>query len=397
MSNERWESPFPHTIAYSLFKKHFTEINQIYWAFVPASNTIKSHAKKEAIKNNDPKSFFLVRDEDDRRIAPTYEDWKIDYAEYSNYTRMNIVMLLSSCLETYLRTIISLAFESKPGVIIRCPDSVDGVKLLRSSLSYGNCNDSQYQFTDQINDICVGEWSKRFMNFEKYFGKLPSDITQNTEELDKFRVLRNNIAHYFGREKRDYEAPLLFEVKPATRVAHERIIKFFKLVHSFASQIDTYLKENYIGAYDIIKLFYQHYNSSSFMVSEVDTAAKALQRLLGHYGYTKVKNRYFENLIDYCGVPESQSAGMYNKQSAIRHLHQIFKERKANLNRKMIGRSEFNKYIAEFNCKSDERLCVLNLASQNANEYLYSEKLIHEMANYFIKQHGKATRKHKKE
>lgn len=47
MSNERWVSPLQHTIAYELFKKHFTEINKIYWAFVPASNTIESNAKKQ--------------------------------------------------------------------------------------------------------------------------------------------------------------------------------------------------------------------------------------------------------------------------------------------------------------------------------------------------------------
>ena len=37
----RWKSPLPYTLAFNLFKKHYTELNEIYWAFVPASNTIK--------------------------------------------------------------------------------------------------------------------------------------------------------------------------------------------------------------------------------------------------------------------------------------------------------------------------------------------------------------------
>ena len=45
MANERWESPFPYTLAYNLFKQHFTELNRVYWAFVPAKDTIKKAAK----------------------------------------------------------------------------------------------------------------------------------------------------------------------------------------------------------------------------------------------------------------------------------------------------------------------------------------------------------------
>ena len=106
MANERWISPFSKTIAFTLFSKHFTELNDIYWAHVPAANTIESKAKK-ALTNpdKDPKTFFLIRDEDDRRLAPTFHIWKTQYRDFSNYTRLNMLMLLSSCFETYLRTI----------------------------------------------------------------------------------------------------------------------------------------------------------------------------------------------------------------------------------------------------------------------------------------------------
>lgn len=116
MANERWESPFPYTLAYNLFKQHFTELNRVYWAFVPAKDTIKK-AAKNALPNDDadPKSFFLVKDEDDKRIAPTYTEWKTAFGDFENYTRLNMLMLLSSCFETYLRTALALSFESKPG------------------------------------------------------------------------------------------------------------------------------------------------------------------------------------------------------------------------------------------------------------------------------------------
>ena len=63
MANERWNSPFPHTIAFVLFKEHFTELNYVYWAHVPAASTIEKKAL-EALKSEDadPKRYFLIPD-----------------------------------------------------------------------------------------------------------------------------------------------------------------------------------------------------------------------------------------------------------------------------------------------------------------------------------------------
>ena len=171
-----------------------------------------SLARKKALGNDDadPKTFFLICDEDDRRVAPTFGEWKADFSEFSSYSRLNMVMLLSSCLETYLRTVISNAFESKPGVIIMCPDSVDGVFLLKNKNGYGNSNDKNYQFSQEIDEICRGDWNKRFSAFEKYFGKLPVSITRKITDLNGLRIARNNIGHYLGRTRVDYSAPLLF-------------------------------------------------------------------------------------------------------------------------------------------------------------------------------------------
>ena len=157
MSNVRWNSPFPYTLAFNLFKQHFEEINRAYWAFVPVVNTIKSLAKKNLVDDNaDPKKFFLIPDEEDRRIAPTYGEWKLDFSEYINYSRLNVIMLLSSCFETYLRTVVSLAFESKPGTIINCKDAVDGAALLKRDITYGDINNNSYRFSDVIESVCSG-------------------------------------------------------------------------------------------------------------------------------------------------------------------------------------------------------------------------------------------------
>ena len=385
MSKERWKSPFPYTLAFNLFKKHFTEINSMYWAFLPASNTIKQKAK-EALSNDtsSPLSFFLIPDEDDKRVASTFGQWKEDYNNYCNYTRLNTVMLLSSCLETYLRTVISLSFESKPGVIIQCPDSVDGVFLLKANKLYGNCHDNNYQFNEYIDDICTGEWTKRFVNFSKYFGQLPESITNKTSELDDFRTLRNNIAHHFGRTKREYAAPLLFDSKPAIRVSPNRVMKLFRLVYDVAKEIDKYLKNNFIGSYDIVKIYYQYDDSGAFKELGIGKKAKQLQELLGQSGLPPVGSDFYINVLNYCNLSDNSNSLIYSKQSAINEINRRIREKGIKLDCGRIHRSMFNKYIIQYDCKSNEEYCKINSASINPNEYLYSDKLISRMVEYFI-------------
>lgn len=80
MIDVRWTSPFEHTIPFSLFHKHFTEINDAYWAYVPAASTIEKRAL-EGLQNEaeDPRKYFLISDEDDRRVANTYDILKFFY------------------------------------------------------------------------------------------------------------------------------------------------------------------------------------------------------------------------------------------------------------------------------------------------------------------------------
>jgi hypothetical protein len=137
MTDVRWLSRFEHTIPFTLFHKHFTEINDAYWAYVPAASTIEKKAL-EHLQNEaeDPRKYFLIPDEDDRRIASKYSEWKANFREFGNYTRLNIIMLLSSCFETYLRTVVSLAFESKPACTLGCPNRIDGAFLLKTKNGY---------------------------------------------------------------------------------------------------------------------------------------------------------------------------------------------------------------------------------------------------------------------
>lgn len=383
MVDVRWKSPFPYTLAFNLFKKHITELNKVYWSFVPVSNTIISHAKKELQTDDaDPKKFFLVHDADDKRIATTYKTWKADFREFENYTRLNMVMLISSCFETYLRTVVSTAFESKPGVIIMCTDAVDGAFLLKSKPEYGNTTGKNYQFAEYVDNICRGSWNKRFAAFEKYFGVLPHSITSKTDKLDELRIMRNDIGHYFGRNRDNYSTPLFFSPISATRVSHKKVLKYFKLVNDVAKELDLYLKEKYIGSYDIIKCYFQHVSSGFFSDNRPGMKAHKFRQLLGTEGFPPAGKEYYSNLINYCEQDNPSTLCRYGISVCVKEINRELKQNGITLikddRKTSFNQSHFKLFVQSHNWRTDDQYCQ-KVSYGKQTEYRYSAKVIEEI------------------
>ena len=89
------------------------------------------------------------------------------------------------------------------------------------------------RFGEVIEEVCRGN-GQTVLCISKYFGKLPPQLLDLSKDLDELRVTRNNLGHYFGRRKDVYSAPIDFEPIETTRISHERILKYFKLIYSAA-------------------------------------------------------------------------------------------------------------------------------------------------------------------
>lgn len=383
MSNARWNSPFPYSLAFNLFKQHFEEINRSYWAFVPVANTIKSLAKKNLVDDNaDPKTFFLIPDEEDRRIAPTYGEWKLNFSEYINYSRLNIIMLLSSCFETYLRTVVSLAFESKPGVIINCKDAVDGAALLKRDITYGDINDKSYRFGEVIEEVCRGEWSKRFCAFQKYFGVLPQALLDLSVDLDELRVTRNNLGHYFGRRKIDYSAPINFEPIETTKISHQRILKYFKLIYLAAKLIDEYLHKNIIGSYDVIKKYFHSLSNGEILTEPSNSGSYQLRKLMGSHELKTVGKKYYDELVTFCDTNyvESDTDCIFTKKKCVYEINRRLREKGVELhfNGQTVSFDSlsFKLLLTKDNLYSNENYSKRTINNMRQTQYLHSLALI---------------------
>lgn len=299
MDNVRWNSPFPYSICRKLFINHMTELNRMYWAHVPAANTIEKNATNFHDAGNDKLTdYFLIRDQDDRRMAPTFEEWKENYRTFLNFNRLNMILSLCSCFEVYLRSITSLAIESKPGIILGDSEAIDGAKILKCKKEYSVYNESTYPFYKQVDTVCRGDWNSRVNGYKTLFGKAPEFLTDNIGELDKLRKLRNDIAHYFGREKSKYENPVVFEAEPAIRVTHERLIHYMKLVCEIVDIIDGHLYRDYIGSYEVLK-YYMTYRDERIITEPVKQRARALKKIMGTNHLKIVEISYYVEILKY--------------------------------------------------------------------------------------------------
>ncbi len=379
MANERWNSPFSHTIAFLLFKKHFTELNDVYWAHVPAASTIEKKAA-EALNSEDadPKLYFLIPDKDDKRMAPTYAQWKYFYREFSNYTRLNMLMLLSSCFETYLRTIISLSLESKPGVIIKAPDAVDGWFLLRKNREYGDYGSKGYQFEEEIDSVCQGDWTSRVIAYTRYFGHIPLS-EQEISELDDLRQKRNLVGHYFGRARQKYEIPLYFEPNPVQRVSHDKLIKYFTLVYESAVKIDKHLHQNFVGSYDIIKYYYAHSKSQDNVNATAGDHARELRKMLGGLGLTSVGAEYYRNIISYTLIEDEDDICRYSKKACIFAIRRKLEDLNITLEREgqpvVFSKYHFGLFANAYSFRNNPEYCKKYMRKEKA-DFFYSSKVI---------------------
>ena len=201
LTETRWQSPFDHSIAFRIFSQHFTELNRMYWAYAPAATKIEKDVQKLLMEEprKKPIDYLIVHDEDDRRLESNFSEWTKWNREFQNYNRLNMIISLSSCLEVYMRSIISCAIESKPGVLIGIHNAVDGVRLLKTDYRKYKVGTWKYPYSRQVNMICQGTWIDRNRNFTKLFGKPPEFIERKQNELDHLRNLRNKIAHNYGR------------------------------------------------------------------------------------------------------------------------------------------------------------------------------------------------------
>lgn len=207
-----------------------------------------------------------------------------------------------------------MAMESRPDVIIRRPQKIDGLPLLKHEKHYRfrEATDSNYMFINQLLSLTKGEWSKRSEAFRTIFGYIPKELSDGIDKLDEIRKKRNSVGHAFARDLNNVGKIELVLNDTFQGLSDAKLQDNLGLINDVATAIDKFLIENYIGAYEFIAFYVQHWGKTSLEKAEslkggikrdvnqfVADEANACRRLLGKDGYRPIEKKYSVDMIHY--------------------------------------------------------------------------------------------------
>lgn len=157
-----------------------------------------------------------------------------------------------------------------------------------------------------------GDWHKRVDTFINLFGEAPKELTDNIDKLDEIRKKRNSVGHDFARQHNTSGKIRLILDDEAQGISEEKLKKAWNTINDVAISIDTFLMKNFIGAYEFIAFYIQHWGGNVSKEAEklkgsekikinnfIANQADACKRLLGEDGYHPISKEYSIDIIRY--------------------------------------------------------------------------------------------------
>lgn len=256
MSFNRWDSqPNSTTWPYKVFMQHHKLLNDLYWSQVPTYEYVKYlylH-KNSSIENTYNLLKVSPNAPDARFVREDTEVWFHDINEFMNWTRLNCLVAINSYLEIYVSSVVTLALDSDRGNIFGLSQQVDGFKTVKDNLKNKKYEEIKNGI---VTDITKGEWTKRIAKFKEVFHAVPPSLKKHVKELERIRILRNNVAHAFGRNIDQSRETNLTSPLSIERLAHETLKKYMKIIRIIVREIDQLLLKNHIGEYEALYCYH---------------------------------------------------------------------------------------------------------------------------------------------
>jgi hypothetical protein len=218
--------------------------------------------------------------------------WSCVFNSLGNWLNLNVVLTLASNLETFIASLVRLALDSDPAVLLGTPHKIDGAYRLKYGLS-GAIRQSDY-----IVACTKGTWGSRLGAIEKIFGNCPSGLRDVHSELEELRAVRNRVGHAFGRDIEDARRTGTLAVVPIEKMTRERVERLRRCVLDGARALDQHLIDNHIGDYEAVLFCSSIYPGTDQRENREIRAAKLKKAIGGHGAQSRGKD-YCKGLIQY--------------------------------------------------------------------------------------------------
>jgi hypothetical protein len=252
---KRWIAHDPSSWSFQVFQKYDLELICIWEAHIAATRFTYSHLKKDGAKWTDLPSKHFDMNKIDWYKYNDLKAWSDSFNLFDNWVNLSVVLTTASNLETYLASVITMALDSDPGLVLGVGKSIDGAVVLKYR------RPAVFKIGEQINACTKGDWSSRLDAFEKLFGECPQEFRSSHSTLEELRGIRNRFGHAFGR---DIDAARLHGVLtkiPMERLSRERAIGLRKSVWLATKSVDKFLLKNHIGDFEAVRFYHNLYPS----------------------------------------------------------------------------------------------------------------------------------------
>ena len=283
----RWGHVQWQTRPFQVFKQYNNELSEFVWAEYAAHEYVKTNLINTTSPDDDISTHLTFPDKvwNFQKMS----DWEQAFDEGQNYLYLNCVVALSSNLEIFLKTIITLAVESNPGVLSGAPRTIDGVRNLKY-------NTPLIGYRNRVKNCVEGTWPNRIAAIDALFGIHPTALDVYLTNLEEIRELRNKVGHAFGR---DIDAACGFsntEKLPIERLSSENLRNWLKVAYDVATAMDQFLLDHFIGEYQAIYEYHKNKDKWKFMFS--DMKAREFKNLYGQIDQ-QIGLEFCEGLVEY--------------------------------------------------------------------------------------------------
>lgn len=233
------------TWAFSALVKHHTEINNMYWAFVPAWSFTHHMARNNL--NGTPQALFAAAGPDVHRLDHSMPQFIRNSKLLANWVRLSALLSALSYFEIYMKKVITLSLMSDPAVRLGKSGAIEGLTWIKSGL--------QDDLDNFVTPCLKGEWGSRISAYKRLFVVAPASLEAEIDKLDAMRNLRNKVGHSYGRNLKI--EILETAIAPMESFSEERLKEFLELIFNLAREIDDHLLSSHIGCFEEALFFHE--------------------------------------------------------------------------------------------------------------------------------------------
>jgi hypothetical protein len=289
---DRWKPRESSTWVFRVFKKHNIELLRLYTAFETSRRFTYKNLRGVGAWSDSPATHLAFAPPLGADQFVDMRDWSNAFNEFENWANLNALVSISSNLETYLATVVSLALSSDVGTLYGTSQKIDGIGILKHG------HEGALSFDEHVTGCTKGDWNVRLAAYLKYFGRAPKFFASNIAPLEQIRRIRNSVAHAFGRDIDASREHQRVRALPVERLSRDSLLALQKIAWKLAKAIDAHLHEFHIGEYQAL-VFYHRLYPELRKDLHPSMRAMALKKRLGGFGATSAGKEFCKGLVAY--------------------------------------------------------------------------------------------------